>query len=140
MNPLLLSARNPIPRRPIPDRVPVAALLMQIEIRPIADWIAVVLENQQWSHVGVTHESFAQGFDTVTGVHAISYVAGAVEDRRDGEKRALFGFPRDGGGGGTVVSGEQPGILADGIEAVQLVEDIREGGDAAAERGSQAPK
>ena len=88
----------------------------------------------------MTHESFAQSFDTVIGMHAIGDVAGAVEDRRDGEKRALFGFARDGGGGGAVVSGEQPGVLADGIEAVQLVEDIREGGDTAAERGWQAPK
>lgn len=52
----------------------------------------------------------------------------------------LFALPRDGGEGRTVIAGEEPGILADGVKAVQLVEDVGEGRDSAAERGGEMPK
>lgn len=81
----LFSARHPIFGRPIPDRIPITALLMQIEIRAISDWIMIISENKQRSHIGMAHESFAQGFDTMIGMHAIGHIAGTIENRRNGD-------------------------------------------------------
>lgn len=80
-----LPTNNPIPRRPFPNRVPIAAILMQIEVRAIAYGIIVISENKQRGHIGMTHECFAQSFDAVIGVHAIGHVAGAVESGRNGD-------------------------------------------------------
>lgn len=58
---------------------------MQIEVRAIAYGIVLISENKQRSHIGMAHEGFAQGFNAVIGVHAISHVAGPVESGRNGD-------------------------------------------------------
>lgn len=58
---------------------------MQVEIRTITDWITIIPKNQQRSHIGMAHESFAQSLDAVISMHSICHVAGPVENGRDGK-------------------------------------------------------